>query len=151
MKANPIKKYALPAGIIVVGGFILFNLAFILTALVVNLLLAVEGNPESSILHIVGRLLALLLILVIIGLILRTRINHTVKATFMTMPLMTILVLLGITFYGQPLWVLYGVGAAIILAVLFFLYKRKLPWVYYFATLFVAALGIFIMATGMDI
>lgn len=151
MKTGRINNYLLPAIIIIIGGFILFNFAFILTALVIRAIMLVMRTPENMPPPFFGRFVALFLILLISWLVFRSRINHTIKATVLTMPLMTILVLSGLFLYSMPQWTVYLAGAAIILAVLFFLYKKKLPWVYYFATLFVAALGIFIMATGMDI
>lgn len=98
-----------------------------------------------------GRVVVLVVVLVLSFIIFRSQLNDIIKATYLTLPIMYLLVLLGITLYGQPQWIIYGVGALVILSIIFYLYKKKLPWLYYFSTFYVAALGLYIMITGMDI
>ncbi len=151
MKKGLFKGYFLLAIFIVVGGFILFNFAFILTALVMRGTMLVMRMPENMAPPSLARFLAFALILFMSWLVFKSGLNHTFKATFLTMPLMTVLVLLGLSLYNQPKWMLYGAGAGIILVLLAYLYKKRLPWVYYFATIYVAILGIYIMVSGIDI
>ncbi len=151
MKLKQWQKNLLSILVIIVGGFILFNLAFILTALVVRATMLVMKVPENMPPPYIGRYITLILILIMSYMVFRSHLNDTIKATFLTMPLMVILVMIGISLYGQAQWVIYGVGALVIIAVILYLYKKKVSWLYYFATFYVAALGIYIMISGMDI
>ena len=67
------------------------------------------------------------------------------------MPLMVILVAIGISLYQQSKWMIAGAGAVIICALLSYLYKKKLSWLYYFSTLYVAVLALYILLSGMEI
>ncbi len=151
MKLKLYQKNILSVLVIVVGGLILFNLAFLLTALVTNAVISFSGKEQFGAVHMIGRGLSVLLILLISWLVLRSHLNDTIKATFLTMPLMVILVIIGISFYEQSKWVVAGIGALIICALIFYLYKKKLPWLYYFSTFYVAALALYVLLSGMDI
>lgn len=151
MKLKLWQKNVLSMLVIVIGGFILFNLAFLLAALVINATMNVLGMAQNEAPHIVGRVLYLLLIFLISWFVFRSRLNDTIKATFLTMPLMVILVMIGISFYQQSKWMIAGIGAVIICAVLSYLYKKKLSWLYYFSTFYVAALALYILLSGMEI
>lgn len=143
-------KNILSAVMIMAGGLALFTLAFLTTAFVTNAFIRVFGMERIGNPHGTGRWFTLLLILFLSWLIFRSKINDTVKATFLTMPLMVVLVLTGIGFYQQPAWIV-GIGAVVIGAVLFYFHQRRLPWVYYFATLYVAALALYVLVSGVDI
>lgn len=143
-------KNILSAVMIMAGGLALFTLAFLTTAFVTNAFIRVFGMERIGNPYGTGRWFTLLLILFLSWLIFRSKINDTVKATFLTMPLMVVLVLTGIGFYQQPAWIV-GIGAVVIGAVLFYLHQRRLPWVYYFATLYVAALALYVLVSGVDI
>lgn len=145
------QKNILYALVIIAGGFILFNLAFILAALVINATISVLGMPQNEAPHIIGRVVYLLLIFLISWFVLRSRLNGTIKATFLTMPLMVILVLTGISLYQQSKWIITGIGALIICMVILYLHKKKLSWLYYFSAFYVSALALYILLSGMDI
>ena len=151
MKLKPWQKNVLSALIVVAGGFILFNLAFLLAALVINTTMSVLGITQNEAPHIVGRVVYLLLIFLITWIVFRSRLNDTIKATFLTMPLMVILVMIGISVYQQSNWVIAGIGAVIICALLYYLYKKKLSWLYYFSTFYVAAVALYILLSGIEI
>lgn len=151
MKLKAWQKNILSMVVVVVGGFILFNLAFILTALVVRATMLVMKVPENMPPPYIGRYITVVLILIMSYMVFRSRLNDTIKATFLTMPLMVILVMIGLSLYGQAQWIIYAVGAVVTFAVIFYLYKKKLSWLYYFSTLYVAVLGLYIMISGMDI
>lgn len=151
MKLKAWQKNILSIVVIVVGGFILFNLAFVLTALVVRASMLVMKVPENMPPPYIGRYITVILILIMSYMVFQSRLNDTIKATFLTMPLMVILVMIGLSLYGRPQWIIYAVGAVVIFAVILYLYKKKLSWLYYFATFYVAVLGLYIMISGMDI
>ena len=145
------QKNILSALVIIAGGFILFNLAFILAALVINATISVLGMPQNEAPHIIGRVVYLLLIFLISWFVFRSRLNDTIKATFLTMPLMVILALIGIGLYQQSKWIITGIGALIICMVILYLHKKKLSWLYYFSAFYVSALALYILLSGMDI
>ena len=151
MKLKPYQKNILSILVIVVGGFILFNLAFLLTAFVTNAVISFSGMRQSGSVHIIGRGLSVLLILLISWATIRSRLNDTIKATFLTMPLMVILVTIGISLYQQPKWIIAGIGAVIICVVILYLHKEKLSWLYYFSAFYVAAIALYVLISGMDI
>jgi hypothetical protein len=77
--------------------------------------------------------------------------DNTLKATFLTMPLMVILMLMGIIFKQQSKLTVAGIGTVIICAILAYLYKIKLSWLYYYSVMFVATLALYILLSGMEI
>lgn len=154
MKGKAILRNLLYVIVIVVGGFILFNVAFLLTALVSNvlaLLLGIIGVTFMAGVHAIGRYASLLLICLIAWAAMRTKWKDVVKATVLTMPLMTIMVLLGIEFYGRPDWLIAGIGALVLGSVLFYLYKKNYSWLYYVAVFYVGILGLCIMLFHVEI
>lgn len=151
MKLKLYQKNILSVLVIVVGGFILFNLAFLLTAFVTNAICNFSGIGQFRPVHIIGRGLSLLLILLISWFVLRSDMNDIMKATFLTMPLMVILVIIGISLYQQSNWIIVGMGAVVICAVILYLHKKKFFWLYYFSTFYVAGLALYILFSGMDI
>lgn len=151
MKLRLWQKNILSGIVILAAGFILFHLAFLLAALVIQVTARVLSLPQNAAPHLAGRVLYFLLIFFISWLVFRSRLNDTMKAAFFTMPLMIILVMLGIVLHQQARWVILGVGALILIAVLSYLYRNRLSWQYYFSTFYVAALALFILLSGIDI
>lgn len=151
MKLKPYHKNILSALAVIVGGFILFNIAFILAAFVINVSIRVLGLPQNAAPHIIGRVIYLLLICIISWFVLRSRLNDVIKATFLTMPLMVILVMTGLILYHQSKWMIAGVGAIIICSALYYIYKKKLSWLYYFSVLYVAVVALCIIIFNVEI
>lgn len=151
MKLKLYQKNILSALVIVVGGFILFNLAFLLAAFVINATISVLGIAQNEAPPIVGRVLYLLLIFLISWFVFRSQLNDIIKAAFLTMPLMVILVMVGISLYQQSKWMIAGIGAVIIYAVLFYIHKKKLSWLYYFSTFYVVVLALSVMLFNVQI
>ena len=92
------------------------------------------------------------LFLVIIGLIswpiLRSKLGTLYKAIYMTVPLAVIFVTIGILLYNWPI-VPYLVGGLFTVGVLFYLYRTKQPWLYYYTVILVAlSLMIFTLLGG---
>jgi hypothetical protein len=145
------QKNVLAAVFIIVAGFILFNLAFMLAALVINLTMSIMGQPQNVAPPFVGRVAYSIIILLISWLILKSKLNDLIKAAFLTMPLMVILIMLGISLYQQPIWLLGLIGSAGVGIVLLYLYKKKLVWYYYFSTFYVAVLVLCIMIFQIEI
>ncbi|HCT63055.1 MAG TPA: hypothetical protein DIC19_03045 [Erysipelotrichaceae bacterium] len=156
MKNNALFRFVLPAIIIMGGGFILFNVAFILFALVVNLTISIFGTDPHSAPPVLSRLLGFLAIggLTWIGFKINLKsdeIKHTLRATLITMPLMALLIALGIMLYEQAQWMVLLAGALIIVPSLYYVWRLKLSWKYLFAIIYVAVLALYVMWSGMDI
>lgn len=151
MNLKPWQKNILSIVDIIAGGFLLFNFAFLLTAIVTNITIYFMGAWPGGYSHITGRVISLFLIAFISWLVFRTRVSGTIKAMFLTMPTMVTLVMVGIAFYQQPQWVIVLISALIILAVLSYLYKKNLSWLYYFSIFYVCVLALFILFSEMDI
>jgi hypothetical protein len=156
MKMKPWQRNILSVIIIAAGGFVLWNAAFLLAAgvnrlyaLIARLLSGQENEAEN------GRAwmyVYLLVVLIISWLIFRAkRFNPLIKATYLTMPLMVTLILAGIQLYQQPKWVPICIGGVIVLVVFGFLYMKKLPWHYYFAVAYTAAMALIVVIAGIEI
>jgi len=126
MKLKLYQKNILSVLVIVVGGFILFNLAFLLAAFVINATMSVLGMAQNESPPIVGRVLYLLLIILISWFVFRSRLNDIIKATFFTTPLMIIFAMVGISLYQQSKWLIAGIGSVIAGTVLFYSIKKIL-------------------------
>ena len=155
MKLKTWQKNVLSAIVIVGGGYLLFFVAFLLAAVTLNgcqmLVEWFTGHESSGVGWMTYRYVFLAILLLISWLVFRSKLPTLVKAAYLPMPLMVLLVLTGIRFYQQSKWVPIGVGAVLILAVLLYLYKRKLPWQYYFATLYTAIMALYVLLSGMEI
>jgi hypothetical protein len=151
MKLKLYQKSILSILVILVGGFMLFILAFLLAAFAINATTSVLGIAPNVAPPVLGRVLYLLLISLISWFVFRSRLKDIIKATFLTMPLMVILVMVGISLYQQSKWMIAGIGAVIICAVLSYLYKKKLSWLYYFSTFYVVVLALCVMLFNVQI
>lgn len=145
------KKYALPIVVIAGGGFLLWNLAFLLMAGVAFLERLVFRTGEMGATYGVARGVYLFLVLLITFLIFRTKLPDCVKAMVMTVPLISVLVLLGIKTYMYSAWVSLSVGGCFLLLVAFLLYLTKAKWMYYFATAYVGIVGLAIVIFQIEI
>jgi len=148
-KMKPLVKNALMMLIIVGGGFALFMAAFSLAAAVMGIVGRLTGTMGKP--PYIAWPIYLVIILVISWFVFRSKLPDLAKATYLTLPLMIAVVFEAILLYEQSQWLILGVGAVIVCAVLLFLYIKKLSWLYYFATLYVAVLGMIILFTGVEI
>lgn len=155
MKLKTWQKNLLSVVVIMAGGFILFNLAFILAAVINQAFRIAAGllgvNQSEAMNPMLWKYVYAIVILVLSWFVLKSKLNTLVKATYLTMPLMVLLILAGILLYQQPQWVPMSVGAVIVLAVILYLFKRKLSWQYYIATVYTAALALYIVLAGIEI
>jgi len=149
---NPVIRNIVYAAIIMLGGFLLFNVAFLLAALVTTgisllLRLSIDSQPPT----IFSLVLFVLLLIAASYFVLKSKLNHLIKATFLTMPLMSLLISIGVLLYEQPRYVPISIGAVVIAIIAGFFYRKKMPWMYYFAEVYVAALALYIVLAGIDI
>lgn len=141
---------------VLAGGFHLFNLAFVLYALLISLPRLLSGQTVNW----VGSALPAMLVsgglAIVLGLLVWFVVDKklrkpTILATLLTVPLMAILVFLGIGMYEQPDWLIALVGALIILPILGYCLWKKVPWVYTLAVVYVAILGVIIMVFDVQL
>jgi hypothetical protein len=155
MKLNSWQKNILSMLVIIGVSFVLFNVAFVLAYFVntmYNILIMPFINKADSIraIHFSWHYLYLILIFILSWFVLRRPLKDLVKATFFTLPLVIALTEVGIQFYSRPalVWI---INAVIIGSALFYFYKRKYSWLYYFATIYVTVIEIFVFCSGMQI
>lgn len=155
MKLQPWQKTALSVLVITGGGFLLFNAAFMLAALFFQagnwVVSMITGKGPYPVNQMLWAALFLVLLIVASWFVLRSKLPTLAKATFLTMPLMVLLIFLGILFYELPTWIPTMAGILLVGAILFFLIKKRLPWQYYVATLYTGALALVVALTGMEI
>lgn len=151
MKLKNWHKNVLSSFVIILGGFVLFNVAFLFAAFVINTSQGIMGMPQNAAPHLLSKALYLILIFTISWFILKSKLNTLIKATYLTMPLIVVLVTVGLLLYQLPKSLIAIMGALIISVVILYLYKRKLSWQYYFAAFYVEVLGLYIMIFNIEI
>lgn len=155
MFKKPWVKNVLSALAVAFFGFILLNLTFLLDFLFQSVVdrivrfftpddfnMAWRWFPPAK--HV--------MFVVIIGLIswpiLRSKLGTLYKAIYLTVPLAVILVTVGIFLYSWPI-VSYLVGGLITIGILYYLYRTRQPWLYYYSVVLVAlTLMIFTLLGG---
>ena len=145
------KKYALPMVVIVGGGFLLWNLAFVMLAGIAALERLVFRTGEMGATYGLARGIFLVLILLTTYLIFRTKFPDFIKATVLTVPMISILVLIGMKCYMYPMWVSLIIGGGFLALIAFVAYLAKAKWVYYFATAYVGIIGLMIAVFQIEI
>lgn len=151
MKFKPWQNNAISAAVIIVGGFLLFLFAFVLASGVFQLTMQMMGVPSSEAPPVLSRIVYLVIVYILSGLVFWSKFNDTIKATAFTMPLMVTLMLMGISLYLQPTWIIIGLGAIIVLVPLVFFFRMKMPWQYYFSTFFVVAVLLYMIIFDVEI
>ena len=141
---------------ILAGGFVLFNVAFLAYALVISLPLILAGQGETWTQDAPGTLLLMVGILAVMGLAVLYLVEKklrvpTLLATLLTVPLMGALVFIGIFLYGQSDLLIGLVGAAVIVPLFAYSVWKKVPWVYPLAISYVGILGLLMMIFKVDI
>lgn len=148
---KPWMKRIRSAATIVGIGFALFLLAFLLLAVITNAAEALFSRDGDVNVYSGSRYVLLILTLLILPLVLRSRLPEPLKASYVTLPLMVGLVVLGITLHGKPSWMTLLSGGIVVTAALACLFALKKPWVYHFAVLFAALLALYAHLSGMQI
>lgn len=155
MKLKIWQKKCLLALIVAVGGIALYFLMFLLLALFIQagnaLVSVISGENNIAINMTLWRNAFFLVLLVASWLIFRSKLNDLIKATFLNAPLIVLYVMIGISMYERPQWLVLGLGAAIALAILLFLHIKKLSWVYFVATLFTTGVAAYVVLARVEI
>jgi hypothetical protein len=138
-------------------GFVLLNIAFMLdfifqSALRAIINLFVPLSPDTAVGFIPYSLhfSFMIAILIISWFIFRSKLGTLLKAVYMVVPLATVFATIGILFYPLQIVVL-TLGGLFFLGLLYYLYKTKQPWLYYYALAFIGVLMLLVAITGVDI
>lgn len=116
-------------------GFLLWNFAFMLDAVIVRFTLLffpadfARTSPwfMTSMLIVFG-----VLIVALSWVVFRSTLPDLFKAIYATMPLAVLFVSIGILTYPQPV-LAYGLNGLAFAVILGYLLKTKRPWIYYYA------------------
>lgn len=143
--------------IIPIAGFILLSITFVINAVFQGtlrrfLVIFIDFNPDMNLPWIPGimRILFVVFILVISFFVLRTKMKSIFKAIFLTVPTATVLVTMGIFFYQIPI-ISYIIGFVMVSGVIYYFYKTKQPWLYYYSVILISLTLAIYTATGGEI
>jgi len=152
---NPVVKNILSALAVAVFGFILLNLTFLFDALFQGVIRGMFGlfiplGPDTNLYWFPPLMhgLFVAVILLISWFVFRSKLGVLYKAIYMTVPVAVVLATVGIFLYQWPI-LGYSVGSLLCIGALYYLYRTKQPWLYYYAVVLVGlAMAIFSLVGG---
>ncbi len=151
MLKHPWAKNVLSALAVAAAGFVLLNLTFLFNYLVflfIDLFIPRDIESVPRWLPVSRHILFLIIIALISRAVSRSKLPVLVKAIFLTVPAAVVLVTLGIVLYPSPVMP-YLVGGLLAIGVLFYFYRTRKPWLYYYSVILVAlTLMIFTLMGG---
>ena len=157
MFKNPILKNTLAAVAIAVVGFALLNFTFIFDFLFQSLVMwCIRLFTPLDLMRTYDWFPWMMhsLFVIIIGLIswpvFRSKLAVLYKAIFMTVPVAVVLVTIGISFYRWPM-VAYSISGLISLGILYYFYRSRQPWLYYFSVILVSLALLVMGLLGVEI
>ncbi|MFH1134387.1 MAG: hypothetical protein V1735_07930 [Nanoarchaeota archaeon] len=154
---KPLVKNILSALAVAVFGFILLNITFLFDFLfqsairgVIMFFIPLGPETESRGLSMLFHASFAVFICLISWFVLRTKMRTLFKAIFMTVPVATVLVTMGMFLYPWP-FVLFPAGGLLCLATLYIFYRTRQPWLYSFAVILVGLVLMIFTMTGGEI
>ena len=154
---NLIVKNIFSALAVAVFGFILLNIAFLFDALYQGIVRAFIGLFVSFGLNMDLYWFPPLMhisFVVIIGLIswfiFKSKLKLIYKAIFMTVPLAVVFATIGMFLY-KWIWAVYLLGILFGAGVLYYLYRTKQPWIYYYTLILISLLMFLVILFGVEI
>jgi hypothetical protein len=152
---NQIVKNILSALAVAFFGLILLNLTFLFDALYQGVIMGIVRlfmplNPDTNIFWLPGLFHGSFV--VVIGIIswfvFRTKLRVLYKAIYMTVPVAVVLATVGILFYQWQI-ITYSVGGLLCIGTLYYFYRTKQPWLYYYTLILVSlTLAIYTLTGG---
>lgn len=142
---------------IAVFGFLLLNITFIIDAIYQGLVRRIVGliipfNPDSKLYWF--PLLMHGSFFVIIGIVswfvFKSKLKDIYKATYMIVPLAAVYVTIGMFLNKWPI-AIYSIGILFGISVLYYLYRTKMPWLYYYTLILISLLMFIVQILGIDI
>ena len=154
---NKIIKNILSVLGVTIFGYILLNVTFIFDTIYQGIIRGIIGlftplDPNMNLYWFPPVIHSSFVI--IIGLIswfvFRSKLKVLYKAIYMTVPVAVVLVTVGIFLYQWPI-ISYSLGTLLCLGTLYYFYKTKQPWLYYYAVVLVGITLAIFTATGGEI
>jgi hypothetical protein len=152
---NPLVKNILSALAVAIFGFILLILTFLFDAIfqslvdgIIKLFTPVDINMTWYWFPPIKHASFIVIISLISWLVFRSKLKVLYKAIYMTVPVATVLVTVGMFLYRWPI-VVYSVGSLLCIGTLYYFYRTKQPWLYYYTVVLVGfTLAIFTLLGG---
>jgi len=159
MFKNRYIKNVLSALAVAVFGFVLLNLTFLFDFLFqslivrfIKLFIPIIVDPEMDY-HWFPPMMHASFV-VVIGLIswfiFKSKLGKIYKAIYSTVPLAVVFATIGIFLYRWPV-LAYGINTLVFGVILFYLYKTKKPWIYYYTLILVALVLLIFTLSGGEI
>jgi hypothetical protein len=155
MFKNPIVKNILSALAVAGFSFIMLNFTFLFDFLfqsladgIIKLFTTADINMTWHWFPPAKHAVFVVIIGLISWLIFRSKLRALYKAIYMTVPLSVVFVTLGMFLYRWPV-VVYSIGSLFGVSVLYYFYRTKRPWLYYYTVILVGlVLAIFSFLGG---
>lgn len=152
---NQVIKNVLSALAVAFFGFILLTLTFIFDALfqslvdwIVKLFTSVDFNIAWHWFPPIKHALFVVIIGIISWLVFRSKLKVLYKAIYLTVPVAVVLATIGMFLYRWPI-VGYSVGSLLCIGTLYYFYRTKQHWIYYYTVILIGlTLAIFTMSGG---
>ncbi|MFA6410045.1 MAG: hypothetical protein WCW26_00505 [Candidatus Buchananbacteria bacterium] len=150
-------KNVLSAAAVPIFGFILLNFTFIFNAIfqgiirgLFRLFAPLEPNMDIYWFPPSTRILFAAIILLISWFIFRSKLKVIYKAIYLVVPITVILVTAGIFLYHWPI-ISYSFGGLFCAGILYYLYRTKQSWLYYYTVLLVGLVLLIFNLLGGEI
>ena len=157
MFKKPIVKNVLSAVAVAIFGFILLNLTFIFDFLiqslvdsVIKLFTPADINMDWSWFPPVKHAVFVVIIGLISWFVFRSKLGMFYKAIYMTVPLAVVFVTLGMFLYHWPI-AAYSLGGLFGIGVLYYFYRTKQPWLYYYTVILIGLVMLLVGLLGVEI
>jgi len=152
---NPLVKNILSAVAVAIFGFILLNLTFLFDFIFQSVIRALVSlfiplTPDTNLPLLPGLFHGSFVVVIglISWLVFRSKLKVIYKAIYMTVPVAVVLATVGIFLYRWPI-VSYSVGSLLCISALYYFYRTKQPWLYYYTVVLVGlTLAIFTLLGG---
>ena len=133
MKKGYFHSVLVPLVLIPIGGFFALGICYLLYLFIYNFVefRFFPNNPTEVPADIIRRAYALTLVIIYLAL-LRIKMADIIKAILLVGPMGIFVTTTILTFYEKPALVI-GVTVVIVALSIFFVYKYKKPWFYYYA------------------
>jgi hypothetical protein len=157
MRVKRAVKNIFIAATVAVFGFILLNITFLFDFLFQSLIdtfVALFTHIDFNMTWHWFAPIKHVMFMVVIGMIswqiFRSKLRVLFKAVYMTVPLSVVFVTCGMSLYRWPV-AAYSLGGLFSLSVLYYLYRTKQPWLYYYTVILVSLTLLLVGLLGVEI
>ena len=154
---NPLAKNVLSALAVAFFGYLLLDITFIFDVIYQGVIRWIIGlfiplGPDMDIFWFppLMHFSFVIVIGIISWFVFRSKLDILYKAIFMTVPLAVVLATIGMFSYHLPI-VAYSLGLLFCLGVLYYLYKTKQHWLYYYTLILMGIAMLLLVLLGVEI